>query len=82
MLQNFQVKTINFEAYKEALEGMNGKQVVVRTMDIGGDKKLPYLPLPDEQNPFLGYRAIRLCLDQQEIFRTQLRAFITGIEVW
>ena len=65
-----------FEAYKEALEGMNGKQVVVRTMDIGGDKKLPYLPLPDEQNPFLGYRAIRLCLDQQEIFRTQLRALL------
>ncbi|OAQ00478.1 phosphoenolpyruvate--protein phosphotransferase [Ligilactobacillus aviarius] len=65
-----------FEAYKQALEGMNGKQVVVRTMDIGGDKKLPYLPLPDEQNPFLGYRAIRLCLDQQEIFRTQLRALL------
>lgn len=65
-----------FEAYKEALKGMNGKQVVVRTMDIGGDKKLPYLPLPDEQNPFLGYRAIRLCLDQQEIFRTQLRALL------
>lgn len=65
-----------FEAYKEALEGMNGKQVVVRTMDIGGDKKLSYLPLPDEQNPFLGYRAIRLCLDQQEIFRTQLRALL------
>lgn len=65
-----------FEAYKEALEGMNGKQVVVRTMDIGGDKELPYLPLPKEQNPFLGYRAIRLCLDRQEIFRTQLRALL------
>ncbi|MGX5377757.1 phosphoenolpyruvate--protein phosphotransferase [Ligilactobacillus sp. LYQ135] len=65
-----------FKAYKEALEGMNGKQVVVRTMDIGGDKDLPYLPLPDEENPFLGYRAIRICLDRQEIFRTQLRALL------
>ena len=65
-----------FEAYKQAVEGMNGKQVVVRTMDIGGDKKLPYLPLPEEQNPFLGYRAIRISLDRQDIFRTQLRALL------
>ncbi len=65
-----------YEAYKAALEGMNGKQVVVRTMDIGGDKELPYLPLPEEQNPFLGYRAIRICLDRQDIFRTQLRALL------
>ncbi|HIZ95917.1 MAG TPA: phosphoenolpyruvate--protein phosphotransferase [Candidatus Ligilactobacillus excrementavium] len=65
-----------FEAYKQAVEGMNGKQVVVRTMDIGGDKELPYLPLPDEQNPFLGYRAIRISLDRQDIFRTQLRALL------
>ncbi|GKS80524.1 phosphoenolpyruvate-protein phosphotransferase [Ligilactobacillus pabuli] len=65
-----------FEAYKQAVEGMNGKQVVVRTMDIGGDKELPYLPLPEEQNPFLGYRAIRISLDRQDIFRTQLRALL------
>ncbi len=65
-----------FEAYKQAVEGMHGKQVVVRTMDIGGDKKLPYLPLPEEQNPFLGYRAIRISLDRQDIFRTQLRALL------
>ncbi|KLA45156.1 phosphoenolpyruvate-protein phosphotransferase [Ligilactobacillus ruminis] len=65
-----------YEAYKSALEGMNGKQVVVRTMDIGGDKELPYLPLPEEQNPFLGYRAIRICLNRQDIFRTQLRALL------
>ena len=65
-----------YEAYKSALEGMNGKQVVVRTMDIGGDKELPYLPLPEEQNPFLGYRAIRICLSRQDIFRTQLRALL------
>lgn len=65
-----------FEAYKTVLEAMNQKPVVVRTLDIGGDKKLPYLPLPEEMNPFLGYRAIRLCLDRPEIFRTQLRALI------
>ena len=65
-----------YEAYKAALEGMSGKQVVVRTMDIGWDKELPYLPLPEEQNPFLGYRAIRICLNRQDIFRTQLRALL------
>lgn len=65
-----------FKAYKAAVEGMNGKQVVVRTMDIGGDKELSYLPLPEEMNPFLGYRAIRISLDRQDIFRTQLRALL------
>ncbi|MDO1605173.1 phosphoenolpyruvate--protein phosphotransferase [Lactobacillus sp. YT155] len=65
-----------FEAYKAVLEGMNGKPVVVRTMDIGGDKHLPYMPLPEEMNPFLGYRAIRISLDKQDIFRTQLRALL------
>lgn len=65
-----------FEAYKTVLEQMGGKSVVVRTMDIGGDKKLPYLPLPDEMNPFLGYRAIRISLEEDEIFRTQLRALL------
>lgn len=65
-----------FQAYKEVLEGMNGKPVVVRTLDIGGDKELPYLELPKELNPFLGFRAIRLCLEEQDIFRTQLRALL------
>ncbi|HDB8424248.1 TPA: phosphoenolpyruvate--protein phosphotransferase [Staphylococcus aureus] len=65
-----------FEAYKEVLEAMGGKRVVVRTLDIGGDKKLSYLNLPEEINPFLGYRAIRLCLAQQDIFRPQLRALL------
>lgn len=65
-----------FEAYKEVLEGLNGKPVVVRTMDIGGDKELPYLELPNEMNPFLGYRAIRISLDQDDIFRTQIRALL------
>ncbi|HDB0818651.1 TPA: phosphoenolpyruvate--protein phosphotransferase [Staphylococcus aureus] len=65
-----------FEAYKEVLEAMGGKRVVVRTLDIGGDKELSYLNLPEEMNPFLGYRAIRLCLAQQDIFRPQLRALL------
>ncbi len=65
-----------FEAYKTVLEKMEGKPVVVRTLDIGGDKELPYLHLPKELNPFLGFRAIRLCLEEQEIFRTQLRALL------
>lgn len=63
-----------YEAYKTVLEGMNGKPVVIRTLDIGGDKKLDYLSMDEEMNPFLGYRAIRLCLDKKEIFVTQLRA--------
>lgn len=65
-----------FEAYKEVLEAMDGKRVVVRTLDIGGDKELSYLNLPEEMNPFLGYRAIRLCLAQQDIFRPLLRALL------
>ncbi len=65
-----------FEAYKEVLETMAGKLVVVRTLDIGGDKSLPYLKLPHEENPFLGYRAIRICLEDEPLFRTQLRALL------
>lgn len=69
-----------FEAYKKAVIGMNGKPVVVRTMDIGGDKPLEYMPLPEEENPFLGYRAIRICLDRPELFKTQLRALVRASE--
>ncbi|MGG3573119.1 phosphoenolpyruvate--protein phosphotransferase [Bacillus gobiensis] len=65
-----------FDAYKSVLEQMEGKPVVVRTLDIGGDKELPYLHLPKEMNPFLGFRAIRLCLEEQDIFKTQLRALL------
>lgn len=65
-----------FDAYKTVLERMEGKPVVVRTLDIGGDKELPYLDLPKEMNPFLGFRAIRLCLEMQDMFRTQLRALL------
>lgn len=73
---NMPTEDEQFEAYKKVLESMEGKRVVVRTLDIGGDKELPYLNLPEEMNPFLGYRAIRLCLDQPEIFRPQLRALL------
>lgn len=65
-----------FEAYKSVLEQMGDKPVVIRTLDIGGDKELPYLDLPDELNPFLGVRAIRLCLKREDLFRTQLRALL------
>src|SRR5699024_5009900 len=65
-----------FSVYKEVLEGMNGKPVVVRTLDIGGDKKIEALPLPEEMNPFLGVRAIRLCFQKEDIFRVQLRALL------
>ncbi|MDR7078434.1 phosphotransferase system enzyme I (PtsI) [Neobacillus niacini] len=65
-----------FAAFKAVLEGMEGKPVVIRTLDIGGDKELPYLDLPKEMNPFLGFRAIRLCLEMQDMFRVQLRALL------
>ncbi|MBN2826660.1 MAG: phosphoenolpyruvate--protein phosphotransferase [Tissierellales bacterium] len=65
-----------YETYKKVAETMQGKPVVIRTLDIGGDKELSYFKLPKEMNPFLGYRAIRLCLDQTEIFMTQLRALL------
>ena len=71
-----------FDAYKAVLEGMNGKPVVVRTFDIGGDKELPYLNLPKEMNPFLGFRAIRLCLEEQDIFRTQLTGTFKSKQLW
>lgn len=74
--EDFPTEDEQFEAYKAVLEGMNGKKVVVRTLDIGGDKKLDYFTFPEEMNPFLGYRAIRLCLDRTDIFRTQLRALL------
>ncbi|PKY87528.1 phosphoenolpyruvate--protein phosphotransferase [Falseniella ignava] len=73
---DFPTEEEQYDAYKTVLEQMDGKPVVVRTMDIGGDKELDYLDLPDEMNPFLGYRAIRISLDQTEMFKTQLRALL------
>lgn len=63
-----------FQAYKEVVSRMEGKKVIIRTLDIGADKKADYFQLDPEENPALGYRAIRICLTRQEIFRTQLRA--------
>lgn len=65
-----------FQSYKEVAEKLGDKPLVIRTLDVGGDKDLPYLDLPKEMNPFLGYRAIRLCLDRVDIFKTQLRAIL------
>jgi len=65
-----------FAAYKEVVESMEGKACIIRTMDIGGDKDLPYLDLPTEMNPFLGWRAIRICFDRPEIMNPQLRALL------
>lgn len=69
-----------FIAYKEVAEKMNGMPVIIRTLDIGGDKDLKYLNLEKEANPFLGYRAIRLCLDKVELFKVQLRAILRASE--
>lgn len=65
-----------YEAYKKVAEDMNGMPVTIRTMDIGGDKSLPYMELPKEENPFLGWRALRVCLDRPEILKTQFRALL------
>lgn len=65
-----------FQAYKEVAEKLAGKPVIIRTLDVGGDKEIPYLNLPKEDNPFLGYRAIRVCLDQPDMYRVQLRALL------
>ncbi|WP_028986547.1 phosphoenolpyruvate--protein phosphotransferase [Thermicanus aegyptius] len=72
----FPTEEEQFAAYKEVVEKMKGKPVIIRTLDIGGDKEIPYLDMPKEMNPFLGYRAIRLCLDRTELFKTQLRAIL------
>ena len=65
-----------FEAYKSVAETMAGKPVIIRTLDIGGDKEIPYLGLEKEENPFLGFRAIRFCLQRRDIYETQLRALV------
>lgn len=76
--QDFPTEDEQYNAYKAVLEGMNGKPVVVRTMDIGGDKELPYFDLPKEMNPFLGFRALRISISDtgNEMFRTQIRALL------
>ena len=73
---SFPTEDEQFEAYKIVAEELAGYPVTIRTMDIGGDKSLPYMELPKEENPFLGWRAIRVCLDRQEILRTQFKALL------
>ncbi len=70
----FPTEEEQFEAYREVLKGMQGRKVIIRTLDIGADKQAEYFQLPKEENPALGFRAIRICLTRQEIFKTQLRA--------
>lgn len=65
-----------YEVYRDIASRASGKEVIIRTLDIGGDKQLAYMGIPKEDNPFLGYRAIRLCLDRPEVFQTQLRAML------
>lgn len=74
--KNLPSEAEQFEAYKAVLEGMEGKPVVIRTLDVGGDKNLPYLNIPKEENPFLGFRAIRYCLKNEEVFKTQIKALL------
>ncbi len=73
---DFPDEEMQFEAYRSVLEGMHGRRVVIRTLDIGGDKKLNYYSFEEEMNPFLGVRAVRFCLLRKDIFRTQLRALL------
>lgn len=74
--KDFPSEEAQFDAYKEVIEDMDGKQTIIRTCDIGGDKHLDYWDLPEEMNPFLGVRAIRLSMQYKDIFRTQLRALL------
>ncbi len=73
---HFPTEDEQFEAYKEAAELLGGRELTIRTLDIGGDKGLDYYEFPKEENPFLGYRAIRMCLEETEMFKTQLRAIL------
>ena len=74
--EDYPTEEEQFEAYKSVAETMKGKPVIIRTLDIGGDKEIPYLGLEKEDNPFLGYRAIRFCLQRTDIYNTQLRALV------
>ena len=75
---SFPTEEEQYQAYKQAAQMMAGKKVIIRTLDIGADKQVVYFHLGKEENPALGYRAIRICLKQQDVFKTQLRAFSCG----
>lgn len=73
---DFPTEEEQFDIYKKVALKMENKPIIIRAMDIGGDKELPYFDFPKEMNPFLGYRAIRMCLDKKDLFKTQLRAIL------
>lgn len=79
---NYPDEEAQFQAYKTVAENMAGKKVIVRTLDIGADKQVDYFNLDHEENPAMGYRAIRICLDRRDIFRTQLRALLRAKRIW
>lgn len=72
--KDFPTEDAQYEIYRDVLKAMNGKRVIVRTLDLGADKQAPYFNIPDEENPAMGYRAVRICLEERHIFITQLRA--------
>lgn len=74
--QLYEQEEEQYLAYRQAVEGMGGKPVIIRTLDVGGDKEIPYLNLPREGNHFMGYRAIRVCLADKEMFKAQLQAIL------
>ena len=74
--EDFPTEDVQFQAYKTVAQNLGGKKVIIRTLDLGADKQAPYFNLGHEENPALGYRAIRICLTQTEIFKTQLRALL------
>lgn len=74
--KNYPTEEEQFAIYREMAEKNQGRELIIRTLDIGGDKQIAYMDLPKESNPFLGYRAIRLCLDRKDVFKTQLRAIL------
>ncbi len=74
--EDYPTEEEQFNAYKEVATRLSGKDVVIRTLDIGADKTIPYFDLPKEKNPALGYRAVRICLDRVDLFKTQLRAIL------
>ena len=74
--EDFPTEKEQFEAYKKVAEKLQNKKIIIRTLDIGGDKNLKYMKLPKEENPFLGYRAIRIFLDNEDLFKVQLRAIL------
>lgn len=80
--EDYPTEEEQFEIYKEVLSRMGGKKVIIRTLDIGADKQVDYFELPKEENPAMGYRAIRICLTRQEIFKNAASRHLQGFRIW